>query len=470
MKQARMWIGGTRCDAQGGDVRKLVNPATGELSLYVPEATPADVRAAAACARKAFDDGPWQRTPAPARAHVLERLAELLRRNAESLAALDSATMGKPLAEADRDVALSAEAFERCARLILHDGPDAGALKSAPSAPRDASRLAEQALTLVVHEPAGIAGIVVPWSSPLLMAASVLAPALAAGCACVLKPSEETPLSALELARLASRAGVPAGVLNVVTGGSACREALVAQMSTDLLVPRPGSDETEGKSGAIVFADADLDAAVEGVVRAGFANQGQSRSAAQRVLVHEQIHGMFVEALVAAARKLKVGEPLNRATRIGPLVSAEHRDQALSFVKTARKEGARVVCGGSPPRDGALAKGHYLEPTILVDVERRMRVAREEVRGPVLSVIRFKTEDEALSIWRDVRAPRAGAAWTRDIAAGVRVLAGLRAGLLYLNGYSQTDDEARWAGESAGDGADRGLEPFLRAKTIQIRL
>ena len=457
MKQVRMWIGGTRSGAQGGDVRKLVNPATGEPSVYVPEAGPKDVRAAVSAARKAFDDGPWPRMAASERARVLGRIADLVRRGALALASLDCATMGKPLAEALDDAELAAGAFTDCARRIQPPSPSASALEST-------------GLFLLVREPAGVAGLAVPWSSPLLMTASGLAPALAAGCAVVLKPSEEAPLSALELARLAHRAGVPAGALSVVTGGAACREALAADSALDVQLPRPGRFEGEGKSGAIVLADADLDAAVEGVLRAGLTNQGQARSAAHRLLVQDAVHGPFVEALVAAARKLKVGDPLDRATRIGPLVSAEQRDQALSFVKLGRKEGARVVCGGSPPREASLSKGHYLEPTILVDVERRMRVAREEVRGPVLSVITFRTEEEALAIWRDVRAPRAGAAWSRDVSRGIRLLSGMRADRLYLNGYGPADDEAGWIGSAAGASAEGGLELFLRSKTIQIPL
>jgi len=457
MKQARMWIGGMRSDAHGGGVRKLVNPATGEPSIYVPEAGAADVRSAAQAARKAFDDGPWPRTTPAVRARVLGRIADLVRRAAASLASLDPATMGKPLAEALGDAELAASAFEACARRILP-----------PS--RETSTLGAHELSLFVQEPAGVVGIAIPWSSPLLMAACALAPALAAGCTCVLKPSEEAPLSALELARLVSRGGVPQGVLSVVTGGGAVREALCGEPALDLVLPHPGSIPTQGKSGAIVLSGADLDAAVEGVLRAGFTNQGQARSAAQRVLVQEDVHAKFVEALVAAARKLKIGDPLAQGTRIGPLVSAENRDQALTFVKLGRKEGARLVCGGSPPREPALGAGHYLEPTILVDVERRMRVAQEEVRGPVLSVIRFKTEDEALSIWRDVRAPRAGAVWTRDVGRGLRLLSDLRARFLYLNGYGPSDDEARWIGGPDASEEGSGLPPFSRTKTITVAL
>jgi acyl-CoA reductase-like NAD-dependent aldehyde dehydrogenase len=344
MKQVRMWIGGTRSDAHGRAVRKLVNPATGEPSVYVPEGGAADVKAASLAARKAFDEGAWPRMAASARARVLVRIADLVRRSASALASLDSATMGKPLGQSLADAERAAALFEGCARRLLP-----------PT--REASVLGEEGLCVVLQEPAGVVGLTIPGSSPLLMAASVLAAALAAGCACVVKPSEESPLSALELARLAARAGVPAGVLSVVTGGAAVREALVSEPSLDLLLPRPGSFAADGKSGAVVLADADLDAAVEGILRAGFANQGQSRSAAQRVLVQQEIHGRMVEALVVGARRLKVGDPLDRDTRLGPLASAEHRDQTLGFVKLGRKEGARLVCGGAPPRDQALVAG-----------------------------------------------------------------------------------------------------------------
>jgi betaine-aldehyde dehydrogenase len=480
VKTYEMLINGKFVKAKNGGVREITDPANGEILGVVPEAGRADVKLAILAAREAFDNGPWRKTTAQDRGKLLFKIGDLIRANAKELAELEVRNMGKPLAEAEYDVADAANCFEFYGGLAtkIH-----GETMSVPA----------NSLSFVVREPVGVCGQIIPWNYPLLMSAWKLAPALAAGCTAVLKPSELTPLTALFLARLIHEAGTPAGVVNVVSGpGSGAGEELAESPLVDKVAFTGGTVtgrkiaiaatgnlkkltlELGGKNPNIVFADADFEAAVDGALFAAFANQGEVCSAGSRLLVEKSIHKKLVDAMLKKIPRIKLGHGLGAGIKMGPLVSVAHREKVEAMIKAGIHEGAKLVCGGGRPKGAEFANGNFVEPTIFDEVKPTMRIAREEIFGPVLSVIEFKDEAEAIKIANDSDYGLAAGVWTTNVNKGIRVLKELRAGITWLNTYHPTFNEMPWGGyKQSGNGRELGLygiQAYLETKQININL
>ncbi len=480
VKESRMWIGGRWAAAQSGQTREVRDPGNGELLAKVAEGDGRDAAAAIQAARAAFDAGPWRKTAAQDRGKLLFRLADKIRGAAKMLAELEVRNCGKPLAEAESDVADAANCFEFYGGLAskIH-----GHTMSVPA----------NSVSFVLREPIGVCGQIVPWNYPLLMAAWKLAPALAAGNTCVLKPSELTPLTALELARLMAELDLPPGVVNVITGpGAGAGEELARSPLVDKVAFTGGTAtgrkiisgaagnikkttlELGGKNPNIVFADADFAAAVDGALFAAFANQGEVCSAGSRLLVEESIHKSLVEAMLAKIPNIKLGHGLKAGVKMGPLISAAHREKVESYIRLGQEEGARLVCGGKRPKGAEFDKGFFVEPTIFDGVKPSMRIAREEIFGPVLAVIPFKDEAEAIRLANDTEYGLAAAVWTKDITRGLRVIRELRAGITWINTYHPTYNEMPWGGyKQSGWGRELGLygiEEYLETKQVNINL
>jgi betaine-aldehyde dehydrogenase len=469
-----MWIAGEWVSARGNATRDVINPATGAVLAKVPEAAADDVEDAVKAAREAFDTGPWGKTMHRDRGSILFKVAEGIRARATELAETDTKNMGKPIVEAEFDIADAAHCFEYYAGMAskVH-----GMTLPVP----------DNALSLTLREPVGVAGQIIPWNYPLLMAAWKLAPALAAGCTAILKPAEQTPLSALKLADILEKAGVPSGVVNIVTGDAVAGAALVAHPRVDKVaftgsteagkaIVKSAADtmkrttmELGGKNPNLVFADADFEAAVDGALFGAFANQGEVCSAGSRLLVQRTIYDKMCTALAEKVKRVKIGDPLSRDTKMGPLVTAEHRDRVMQYIEIGKKE-AKLLCGGNTVK----GDGWFVEPTIFRDVENTMRIAREEIFGPVLVVIPFDTEEAAVRIANDTLYGLAGAVWTRDVIKGLRVLKQMRAGILWLNTYHPTYNEAPWGGyKQSGFGRELGvwgIENYLETKQINVNL
>jgi betaine-aldehyde dehydrogenase len=470
----KMWIAGEWVSARGNATRDVINPATGAVLAKVPEAAADDVEDAVNAAREAFDTGPWGKTMHRERGSILFKVAEGIRARATELAETDTKNMGKPIVEAEFDIADAAHCFEYYAGMAskVH-----GMTLPVP----------DNALSLTLREPVGVAGQIIPWNYPLLMAAWKLAPALAAGCTAILKPAEQTPLSALKLADILEKAGVPSGVVNIVTGDAVAGAALVAHPRVDKVaftgsteagkaIVKSAADtmkrttmELGGKNPNLVFADADFEAAVDGALFGAFANQGEVCSAGSRLLVQRTIYDKMCTALAEKVKRVKIGDPLSRDTKMGPLVTAEHRDRVMQYIEIGKKE-AKLLCGGNTVK----GDGWFVEPTIFRDVENTMRIAREEIFGPVLVVIPFDTEEAAVRIANDTLYGLAGAVWTRDVVKGLRVLKQMRAGILWLNTYHPTYNEAPWGGyKQSGFGRELGvwgIENYLETKQINVNL
>jgi betaine-aldehyde dehydrogenase len=478
MQTHKMWIGGEWVAASDGGLRDVINPADGSVIARVPEATKADVEKAVRAARKAFDEGPWSKGTARDRGTVLFKVAEAIRAKAQAFAEIDTRNMGKPIVEAEFDVADAAHCFEYYGGLAtkIHG---------------ETLEVPDNALSMVLREPVGVVGQIIPWNYPLLMAAWKLAPALATGCTVVLKPAEQTPLTALFLGHLLLEAGVPAGVVNIITGdGPTAGASLVTHPQVDKIAFTGGVDtgrlvikgaadtikrmsiELGGKNPNVVFADADFEAAVDGALFGAFANQGEVCSAGSRLLVERSIYDRMVTALADKTKRIRLGDPMDRETKMGPLVTQEHQQKVLGYIDVGKKEG-RLLVGGNKP-SGDLSRGWYVEPTIFADVDNRARIAQEEIFGPVLVVIPFKDEAEAIHLANDTPYGLAGAVWTRDVYKGIRVLKQIRAGILWLNTYHPTYNEAPWGGyKQSGFGRELGpygLEHYLETKQINVNL
>jgi gamma-glutamyl-gamma-aminobutyraldehyde dehydrogenase len=458
------------------------NPATGQPLAEVAAGDATDVDDAVRAARAAFDDGRWSRQSPSDRKHVLLRLADLIEANLEELATIEALEAGKPitdcrdgdLPETIRTFRWYAEAIDKMFDAVAPTGPDA--------------------LGLVVREPIGVVGTVLPWNFPLLLAAWKVAPALAAGNSMVVKPAELTSLSTIRLAELAAEAGLPDGVLNVVPGlGETAGQALGRHMGVDALSFTGSTEvgrlflhyaadsnlkevvlECGGKSPQLVMADPpDLDLVAERVLFAGFMNMGENCSCGSRLLVHRSVREPLLDRIATKVADWRVGDPLDAATRLGPLVERPHLDKVLAYIETGREEGARVVTGGEPILTET--GGYYVAPTVFDGVKNGMRIAREEIFGPVISTIPFDDEGEAIALANDTNYGLAASVYTRDLDTAIRVARSVRAGTVGVNAYSEGDVTTPFGGykQSGFGGRDKGLEAFdqyTEKKTIWITL
>ncbi|MFM1651624.1 aldehyde dehydrogenase family protein [Brevibacillus sp. B_LB10_24] len=480
MIKLQMYVNGQWVDAKSGKTREVVNPANGEVIALAAEGDVEDARDAIAAARAAFESGVWSEIPAAQRAACLFAIADKLEQNAEEIARLETLDNGKPLRETAADVADAAACFRYYAGMVTK--PDG-----------QTYHVADPMQAMVVREPVGVCGLIVPWNYPLLMAVWKIAPALAAGNTIVFKPSEITPVTAGKLFEIIEEAGVPKGVANMVMGaGPTVGNELAESHDVDMISFTGGtvtgrsimkaaagnikkiSLELGGKSPNIVFADADFETAVDYALFAIFANQGQVCSAGSRLLLEESIHDRFIERLVERAGKIRVGPGQEPSTEMGPLVSEAHMEKVLRYIELGKQEGARLVCGGNRITANGLEQGYFVEPTIFVDTTPEMRVVQEEIFGPVLVVQKFKDEAEAIRLANDTAYGLAGGVFTNDGAKALRVIKKLRAGITWINTYHPTYNEAPWGGyKQSGIGRNLGtfgFDEFTEVKQININL
>ncbi|MDP9295582.1 MAG: aldehyde dehydrogenase family protein, partial [Actinomycetota bacterium] len=457
----------------------VVDPATGHTFATVPDAQKQDAEAAIDAARRAFDDGPWSRSTERERESILLKAAEILRREADRIGELESRDSGKPLGEAQEDVAETAFMFE------YYGGWATKVTGEIPPVGRDA-------MSLVVKEPVGVAAAITPWNYPIMMAVQKVAPAIAAGCTIVLKPAEQTPMTALELPAILEEAGLPAGVLNVITGfGETAGAPLVHSPKVDKVgftgslevgktIMREGADtlkrvtlELGGKSPNIFFSDASFDAAVEGTCNGIFWNQGEICSAGSRVFVERSIYDDALQAMVDHGKQVVVGRGSDPATTMGPLVSKEQQDRVLGYIEHGKQE-AKVALLGKGPTDPALSGGYFVPPTIFYDSTNDTKIAREEIFGPVMTVIPFSEVEEVIRLSNDNDYGLAAAVWTRDIKKAINTAKALRAGTVWINDSQPAPTEAPWGGfKQSGVGRELGpygLEDYLEIKHIYVNL
>ena len=481
MKSLPMFLNGEWIEAGDGATREVFNPANNQLLAVVADGGERDAEAAIGHARRAFDEGPWPQMRAPERASYLFKLADLIDKNADALAELETRNNGKPLREAKYDVADAAGCFRYYAGLITK--PLGQTYEVGDPAIQG----------MVVREPVGVCGQIIPWNYPLLMAAWKLAPGLAAGNCCILKPAEVTPLTAIELFKLIAEAGFPPGAAQLLLGpGPTVGQALAASMQVDKIAFTGGTVtgrkimtaatgnikkvtlELGGKSPCIVFADADFDVALEYAMFAIFAGQGEVCSAGSRLILDKKIADKFLPRLAEASAKIVVGDGLDPMTEMGPLITPAHMEKVLGYIEAGRGEGAETICGGHRVTDGALADGNFVAPTIFVRTRPEMKIVREEIFGPVLVVQLFETEEEAVRLANDTIYGLAGGVFTSDLGKGLRVLKKLRAGVTWLNTYHPTFNEAPWGGyKQSGIGRELGtfgLDAYLETKQININL
>jgi aldehyde dehydrogenase (NAD+) len=474
----KLLINGRLVPSESGKTFATVNPSTGEEICQVAEADAADVEKAVRAARAAFEDGPWRKTTASERGRLLNRLADLIESHSDELARLETLDNGKPLTVAKIvDVAKTVACYRYFAGWA-----DKVQGKTIP--------IDGDFFCYTRHEPIGVVGQIIPWNYPMLMQAWKLAPALATGNTVVMKPAEQTPLSALRIGELILDAGFPDGVVNLLPGfGPTAGAAIAHHMDVDKVAFTGSTEvgrlimeaaaksnlkritlELGGKSPNIIFADTDLDEAVEGAHMGLFVNQGQSCCAGSRVYVEEGIYDAFVEKSVARARKRVVGDPFDPRTNQGPQVDRTQFDRVMGYIESGHREGATLACGGDRVGD----RGYFIQPTVFANVQDDMQIAREEIFGPVMSVIAFKNVEEVITRANRTNYGLAAGVWTRDIKKAHAVANGVRAGTVWVNCYHVLDTRAPFGGfKQSGIGrelGEYGLQEYTEVKTVTVKL
>jgi betaine-aldehyde dehydrogenase len=480
-RKYQLFIDGQWVDAESGQTFTTPNPATGETLAEVAEGDKADIDKAVKAARRAYE-GKWSKMSARDRGRLLYKLSQLIEEHSPELAALETADNGKPIREsAYVDLPQVVENFEYFAGFATKID---GETISVPG----------QMFNYTLREPLGVCGQIIPWNFPLLMAAWKLAPALAAGNTIVLKPAEQTPVNAMELGKLIQEAGFPDGVVNIVPGyGETAGAALASHPGIDKvaftgstevgkIVAHAAADnltkvslELGGKAPNIVFADADIEQAVSGAMMGIFFNQGQVCCAGSRIFLAESIKDEFLEKFSEKAKKVKVGDPMDKGTHMGPQVSEEQLCRIKGYVDIARAEGATVLTGGeSPQLEGSFQKGYFFQPTIFSEVHNQMRVAQEEIFGPVTSVITFKDEDELIKQANETIYGLSAGIWTRDIVRAHRFAKEIHAGTVWINTFNMFNAASPFGGfKQSGYGREMGkhaLELYTQVKSVWVDL
>ena len=478
VRQTKMLIDGKWINSTSGKTFKTLNPATGEVIAEVAAGDKPDVEKAVQAARRAFEKGPWRKMSARERGRCLFKLADLMEKHQEELALLESLDNGKPINDSrNGDVPLTIQCYRYYAGWA-----DKIEGKTIP--------VSGPYFTYTRHEPAGVVGQIIPWNFPLLMQAWKWGPALATGCTSVLKPAEQTPLSALRVGELAMEAGIPEGVVNIIPGyGETAGAAIAEHMDIDkvaftgstevgkLILQASGRSnlkrvtlELGGKSPNIVFADADLDAAIEGSFFGLFFNQGQCCCAGSRLFVESKVYDEFVNRMVKRTKKQKVGDPFDPQTNQGPQISQEQLDKVMGYIDSGRQSGANLLCGGK--RIGN--QGYFVEPTVFGDVRDEMKIAQEEIFGPVMSIIKFKDIEEVIERGNRTSYGLAAAVWTPDVRKAHRMAAELKAGTVWINCYDVFDVAAPFGGfKMSGMGRELGeyaLRNYTEVKTVVVAL
>jgi acyl-CoA reductase-like NAD-dependent aldehyde dehydrogenase len=473
----KLLINGKWVAAKSGKTFESINPANEEILALIAEGDKADVDAAVKAARKAFDESKWSSITPHQRSRYLYKIADLIEQNADQLAELESLDNGKPLAIAKlADIPGAARTFRYYA-----GWPTKIYGETNPSDP--------STFNYTIREPVGVCGQIIPWNFPLSMASWKVAPALACGNTIVLKPAEQTPLSAIRLGELIQEAGVPDGVVNIITGfgpgaGSSIAEhpdvdkvaftgstevgKLILQASAGNL--KRVSLELGGKSPNIIFRDSDLEAAVQSATRGVFFNSGQVCTAGTRIFIEQPVYDEFVERLIEQSEKMTVGDPLDEKTRLGPVVSREQFDRVKSYLEIGKGEGAKVATGG----EAVPGAGYFVRPTIFAGVHNQMRIAREEIFGPVGAAIAFKDEDDAILQGNDTTYGLAAAVWTRDVSRALKVARALKAGTVWINTYGGADPISPFGGyKQSGFGRELGvhsLDLYTQIKSVYVKL
>ena len=477
-KQYQLYIGGQWKDASDSGLLPVYSPSSGEVLTQIANATESDVDDAVKAATEAFKT--WKKTTPAQRAKLLNRIADQIDEHAEFLAQVESTDNGKPIRETlGVDIPAAAEHFRYFAGAVLADEGSANMLD-------------ENTMSIILHEPIGVVGQIIPWNFPFLMAAWKLAPVLASGCCTVLKPSSATSLSVLELAKLIGSI-LPAGVINIVTGsgsrsgnymlqhdgfnklaftGSTEVGYNVAKAAAEKLIP--ATLELGGKSANIFFDDCQWEMAMDGLQMGILFNQGQVCCAGSRVFVHENIYDEFVKEAVERFKKVKIGPSMDPSTQLGSLVNNDQVEKVLGCIESAKAEGATIACGGQKYTGDGLEKGCYVEPTLITDVTNDMRVAQEEIFGPVACVIKFSTEEEVIAMANESEYGLGGAVWTRDINRALRVARGIETGRVWINTYNSIPAGAPFGGyKKSGIGRETHkvmLEHYSQMKSILVNL